>query len=98
MLTVPLINIFGFRMSDKLSGDALVNSLRQLIISFEPLIKEADSRGQAESTLLHLEENDALFHRYVFKKVLTLFDCFLFLIKYRVGIAQPPRARRIEIV
>ena len=55
-------------MAENLTGDALVHSLKQLIFSFERHIRAAGSRGQVENTLLHLEENDALFHRYVYLK------------------------------
>ena len=50
-------------MADNLNGDALVHSLKQLIFSFERHIRAAGSRSQVENTLLHLEENDAVFHR-----------------------------------
>jgi hypothetical protein len=48
-----------------LEGEVLLNSLRQLIFSFEPYIREAGSADQAEETLLHLEENDENFHKLV---------------------------------
>ena len=50
-------------MAEKLEGEELVTSLKQLIISFSPYLKEAGTVEQAEETLLHLEENDENFHR-----------------------------------
>lgn len=47
-----------------LEGEGLLNSLRQLIHSFEPYIREAVSTDQVEETLLHLEENDENFHKH----------------------------------
>ncbi|KAL8584561.1 hypothetical protein ACOMHN_016880 [Nucella lapillus] len=47
-----------------LEGEDLMNSLRHLIYSFEPYIREAGSAEQAEETLLHLEENDENFHKH----------------------------------
>lgn len=49
-----------------LEGEELIQNLKQLVISFDPHIKESGSVEQAEETLLHLEENDENFHRYVF--------------------------------
>ena len=48
-----------------LEGEVLLNSLRHLIFSFEPYIREAGSPEQAEEMLLHLEENDENFHKFV---------------------------------
>ena len=47
-----------------LESEELVQNLRQLVISFEPHIREAGSAEQAEDSLLHLEENDENFHRF----------------------------------
>ncbi|XP_070203121.1 protein broad-minded-like isoform X1 [Littorina saxatilis] len=47
-----------------LEGQVLLNSLRHLIFSFEPYIREAGSAEQAEEMLLHLEENDENFHKH----------------------------------
>lgn len=46
-----------------LEGEELVQNLRQLVISFEPQIREAGTVDQAEEALYHLEENDEYFHR-----------------------------------
>ena len=54
-----------------LESEELVQNLRQLVISFEPHIREAGSAEQAEDSLLHLEENDENFHR--FEKNIWLF-------------------------
>lgn len=48
-----------------LESEDLVQNLRQLVISFEPHIREAGSVEHVEETLHHLEENDENFHRYV---------------------------------
>jgi len=48
-----------------LEGDELVQNLKQLLISFEPHIREAGSSDQAEEAILQLEENDENFHRFV---------------------------------
>lgn len=56
-----------------LEGEELLVSLRQLIQSFEPHIREAGSADQAEDTLLHLEENDENFHKYVYIIILFLY-------------------------
>ncbi len=52
-------------MSDVLEGEELVASLRQLVISFRPYIREAGSAEQAEEALLHMEEINENFHRYM---------------------------------
>lgn len=46
-----------------LEGEDLKRGLKELITSWEPIIKDAESFEQAEETLLHLEENDENFHR-----------------------------------
>ena len=46
-----------------LKGDELKHHLRELVTSWEGIIRDAESLGQAEETLLHLEENDENFHR-----------------------------------
>lgn len=46
-----------------LEGEDLVQNLRQLVISFEPQIREAGTVDQSEEALYHLEENDEHFHR-----------------------------------
>jgi hypothetical protein len=46
-----------------LESEELVQNLRQLVISFEPHIREAGSTEHVEETLHHLEENDENFHR-----------------------------------
>ncbi|CAG2217907.1 unnamed protein product [Mytilus edulis] len=53
-----------------LEGEDLVQNLRQLVISFEPQIREAGTVDQSEEALYHLEENDEHFHRHEFVKVL----------------------------
>lgn len=53
-----------------LEHEDLVQSLKQLVISFEPHIREAGSADNVEETLRHLEENDENFHRYEFVKQL----------------------------
>ena len=55
-----------------LEGEVLLNSLRHLIFSFEPYIREAGSPEQAEETLLHLEENDENFHKLVLPMTISL--------------------------
>ena len=56
--------IFQVTMAWKgLESEELVQNLRQLLISFEPQLREAGSAEQAEDCLLHLEENDENFHR-----------------------------------
>ena len=46
-----------------LEGEELKENLRQLIIRFDPHIKEAGSSDQVEEAILHMEENDENFHR-----------------------------------
>ena len=58
-----------------LEGEVLLNSLRHLIFSFEPYIREAGSPEQAEETLLHLEENDENFHKLVLPVTICLSVC-----------------------
>ncbi|XP_059144454.1 protein broad-minded-like isoform X2 [Physella acuta] len=53
-----------------LEGEDLKRGLKELITSWEPIIKDAESFEQAEETLLHLEENDENFHRHEFVKAL----------------------------
>ncbi|XP_053402163.1 protein broad-minded-like isoform X2 [Mercenaria mercenaria] len=53
-----------------LESEDLVQNLRQLVISFEPHIREAGSAEHVEETLHHLEESDENFHRYEFVKQL----------------------------
>ncbi|KAK2153058.1 hypothetical protein LSH36_309g01038 [Paralvinella palmiformis] len=48
--------------------DELVASLKQLLPSFAPHIKDAGSVEQAEPALVHMEENDENFHKYNFVK------------------------------
>lgn len=48
-----------------LEGEDLKRNLRELITSWEHIIRDAGSLDQAEDTLLHLEENDENFHKYV---------------------------------
>lgn len=50
-------------MAELLEGEDLVKSLKQLVISFGPYIREAGSAEQAEELLLHMEESDENFHR-----------------------------------
>jgi len=45
--------------------DELVASLKQLLPSFAPHIKDAGSVEQAEPALVHMEENDENFHKLV---------------------------------
>ena len=47
-----------------LEGEQLYRSLRQLVLSFEPHIRDAESLSQTEEALQHLEENDENFHKY----------------------------------
>lgn len=47
-----------------LEGEDLKNNIRQLIIDFEPHIREAGNFEIAEETLIHLEENEQHFHRF----------------------------------
>ncbi|XP_041376240.1 protein broad-minded-like isoform X2 [Gigantopelta aegis] len=53
-----------------LEGEQLFRSLRQLVLSFEPHIRDAESLSQTEEALQHLEENDENFHKYEFVKEL----------------------------
>ncbi|XP_078335502.1 protein broad-minded-like isoform X3 [Crassostrea virginica] len=53
-----------------LEGEDLKNNIRQLIIDFEPHIREAGNFEIAEETLIHLEENEQHFHRFEFVKQL----------------------------
>ena len=53
----------GIIMAELLEGEDLVKSLKQLVISFGPYIREAGSAEQAEELLLHMEESDENFHR-----------------------------------
>ncbi|XP_061197318.1 protein broad-minded-like [Saccostrea echinata] len=53
-----------------LEGEDLKNNIRQLVIDFEPHIREAGNFEIAEETLLHLEENEQHFHRFEFVKQL----------------------------
>lgn len=46
-----------------LEGEDLKNNIRQLIIDFEPHIRESGNFEIAEETLIHLEESDQHFHR-----------------------------------
>jgi len=46
-----------------LKGEELKRHLRELVTSWEGIIRDAGSLGQAEETLLHLEENDENFHK-----------------------------------
>lgn len=59
-----------------LEGEDLVQNLRQLVISFEPQIREAGTVDQSEEALYHLEENDEHFHRsdmiFVISKTLIM--------------------------
>ncbi|KAK2192197.1 hypothetical protein NP493_37g10001 [Ridgeia piscesae] len=55
-------------MPDHLAGEELVASLKQLVISFCPYIKESGSVEQAEDSIVHMEENNENFHRYEFVK------------------------------
>ena len=52
-------------MPDHLAGEELVASLKQLVISFCPYIKESGSVEQAEDSIVHMEENNENFHRLV---------------------------------
>ncbi|KAH9488114.1 hypothetical protein Btru_065340, partial [Bulinus truncatus] len=47
-----------------LEGEDLKRALRELITSWEPIIRDAESFEQAEDRLLHLEENDESFHKH----------------------------------
>ena len=51
------------KMTHKLEKERLDKSLKQLIVAFEPYIRDAGSVERAEEALLHLEENDENFHR-----------------------------------
>ncbi|GFO20670.1 protein broad-minded [Plakobranchus ocellatus] len=53
-----------------LEGEDLKKGLRELIISWETIIREAGSLEAAEDTLLHLEENDENFHKHDFVRAL----------------------------
>lgn len=53
-----------------LEGEDLKNNIRQLIIDFEPHIREAGNFELAEETLIHLEESEQHFHRFEFVKQL----------------------------
>ncbi|CAL1530647.1 unnamed protein product [Lymnaea stagnalis] len=53
-----------------LQGEDLKHALKELITSWNPIIKEAGSYEAAEDNLLHLEENDENFHRHDFVKAL----------------------------
>ncbi|KAI8790403.1 protein broad-minded [Biomphalaria glabrata] len=53
-----------------LEGDDLKRSLKELIISWEPIIRDTESFDQAEDRLVHLEENDENFHKHDFVKAL----------------------------
>ncbi|XP_012936761.1 protein broad-minded [Aplysia californica] len=53
-----------------LKGEELKRHLRELVTSWEGIIRDAGSLGQAEETLLHLEENDENFHKHEFVKAL----------------------------
>ncbi|KAK7505391.1 hypothetical protein BaRGS_00003553 [Batillaria attramentaria] len=53
-----------------LEGEDLLQNLRQLVLSFEPYIREAGGADQAEEILLHLEENDENFHKHELVKSL----------------------------
>ena len=50
----------------------LTKSLKQLLTSFTPYIREAGSAEQTEQAILHLEESDENFHRYEFVKQLRM--------------------------
>ena len=52
-------------MPEHLAGEELVASLKQLVISFCPYIKESGSVEQAEDSIVHMEENNENFHRSV---------------------------------
>ena len=52
-------------VTDHLEGEELVASLKQLVISFCPYIKESGSVEQAEDSIVHMEENNENFHRFV---------------------------------
>ena len=45
------------------SNTDLVTSLKQLVISFYPYIKEAESFEHVQDAILHMEELDPNFHR-----------------------------------
>ncbi|CAG5121521.1 unnamed protein product [Candidula unifasciata] len=53
-----------------LEGAELKKGLRELITSWESIVREAGSFEQVEDTLLHLEENDENFHKHDFIKTL----------------------------
>ena len=59
-------------MADHLDGEELVASLKQLVISFCPYIKESGSVEQAEDSIVHMEENNENFHRFVCVKTRKL--------------------------
>ena len=59
-------------MADHLEGEELVASLKQLVISFCPYIKEAGSVEQAEDSIVRMEENNENFHRFVAARMMKL--------------------------
>ncbi|XP_074644785.1 protein broad-minded-like [Tubulanus polymorphus] len=53
---------------EKLDGEPLLGSLRQLINSFEHHVRDVTTVEQAEDSILRMEENDRNFHKYEFIK------------------------------
>ena len=52
-------------MAEATDSQELVPSLKQLIIGFGPYLRQSGSVEQAEDSILHMEENDENFHRYI---------------------------------
>ena len=50
---------------DQISVDELVQGMKQLVLGLSPYLREAGSLEQAEDAILHMEEYDENFHRYV---------------------------------
>lgn len=48
-----------------LDVDEVANSIKQLVVGSGKFMQEANTYEQAEERILHLEENDDQFHKYV---------------------------------